>query len=194
MRLEVKASAGSGNGTAQDNDRIVCDRDGVSMRRRVECCSAQGLTRFSPPRRSPRPGEDRLLVDAKEIIYNNDKNTIAASGDVQLNYQGRSLQADRVIYDRNTGRVYAEGHAKLTDEKGAVLNADRFELTDDFKSGFIDSLRWSRPRSTMAEVSRPGSRPPGRNVPPARPRPSNVAPTRPANPARTIRKNRLSGR
>src|SRR5919112_4731105 len=54
--------------------------------------------------------QDRLLVDAKEIIYDNDKNTIAASGDVQMNYQGRTLQADRVTYDRNTGRVHAEGN------------------------------------------------------------------------------------
>ncbi|WP_441998156.1 LPS-assembly protein LptD [Microvirga sp. 2TAF3] len=86
-------------------------------------------------------GTDRLLVDAKEIIYNNDKNTISASGDVQLNYQGRTLQADRVTYDRNTGRVYAEGNARLTDEKGGVTTGSRFELTDDFKNGFIDSLR-----------------------------------------------------
>jgi LPS-assembly protein len=88
------------------------------------------------------PGQqDRLLVDAKEIVYNNDKNTIAASGDVQLNYQGRTLQADHVTYDRNTGRVYAEGNARLTDSTGAVITGERFELTDDFKNGFIDSLR-----------------------------------------------------
>jgi LPS-assembly protein len=86
-------------------------------------------------------GEDRLLVDAKEIVYDNDKNTIAASGDVQMNYQGRTLQADRVTYDRNTGRVFAEGNARLTDASGTVATGDRFELTDDFKSGFIDSLR-----------------------------------------------------
>ena len=86
-------------------------------------------------------GQDRLLVDAKEIIYNNDKNTIAAAGDVQMNYQGKTLQADRVTYDRNTGRVFAEGNARLTDASGAVITGDRFELTDDFKNGFIDSLR-----------------------------------------------------
>ncbi|MGO4704373.1 LPS-assembly protein LptD [Microvirga sp. 2MCAF38] len=84
---------------------------------------------------------DRLLVDAKEIVYNNDKNTIAASGDVELNYQGRTLQADRVTYDRNTGRVYAEGHARMTDKDGTVATGERFELTDDFKDGFIDTLR-----------------------------------------------------
>ncbi|HZW46904.1 MAG TPA: LPS assembly protein LptD, partial [Microvirga sp.] len=85
--------------------------------------------------------QDRLLVDAKEIIYDNDRNTISAAGDVQMNYQGRTLQADRVTYDRNTGRVYAEGNARLTDSSGAVVTGDRFELTDDFKNGFIDSLR-----------------------------------------------------
>jgi LPS-assembly protein len=86
-------------------------------------------------------GQDRLLVDANEIVYDNDRNTVSAVGDVQLNYQGRSLQADRVTYNRSTGRVYAEGNARLTDANGAVITGDRFELTDDFKSGFIDSLR-----------------------------------------------------
>src|ERR687897_562383 len=79
--------------------------------------------------RSGSGQQDRLLVDAREIVYDNDRNTIAASGDVQMNYQGRTLQADRVIYDRNT------------DASGTVASGDRFELTDDFKSGFIDSLR-----------------------------------------------------
>ena len=34
---------------------------------------------------------------------------VSAVGDVELNYQGRTLQADRVIYDRKTGRVYRGG-------------------------------------------------------------------------------------
>lgn len=97
-------------------------------------------------------GQDRLLVDAEEIIYDNDRNTISAAGDVQMNYQGRTLQADRVTYDRNTGRVYAEGNARLTDASGAVVTGDRFELTDDFKNGFIDSLRLVQ---TTVEEGRP---------------------------------------
>ncbi len=102
---------------------------------------AQTLNESLSARLQSNPQGDRLLVDAKEIIYDNDKNTIAAAGDVQMNYQGRTLQADRVTYDRNTGRVYAEGNARLTDATGAVVTGDRFELTDDFKNGFIDSLR-----------------------------------------------------
>ncbi|KLK90224.1 organic solvent tolerance protein [Microvirga vignae] len=102
---------------------------------------AQSLNETIGSRLQANPDGDRLLVDAKEIIYDNDRNTISAAGDVQMNYQGRTLQADRVTYDRNTGRVYAEGNARLTDSSGAVVTGDRFELTDDFKNGFIDSLR-----------------------------------------------------
>ena len=60
----------------------------------------------------------RLLVEAKEVVYDNDRNTVSASGDVELHYQGRTLQADRVLYDRNTGRVFAEGYARLTEADG----------------------------------------------------------------------------
>ena len=54
-------------------------------------------------------------------IYDKDKNTVTAAGSVQLFYQGRVLQADKVIYDRAAKRVYADGHAKMTDEHGNII-------------------------------------------------------------------------
>ncbi|HYC25201.1 MAG TPA: LPS assembly protein LptD, partial [Roseiarcus sp.] len=90
------------------------------------------------------PGEkppDKMFVEANELVFNKDKNTISAVGDAQLYYQHRVLEADRVTYDRNTKRVYAEGHAKLTDERGNVTYATRFDLTDDFRDGFIESVQ-----------------------------------------------------
>ncbi|KMO17613.1 LPS-assembly protein LptD [Methylobacterium indicum] len=86
-------------------------------------------------------GGERLLVEAKELVYDNDRNTVSAVGNAELHYGPRTLLADRVRYDRNTGRVFAEGNVRLTDETGSVVTGDRMELTDDFKSGFIDSLR-----------------------------------------------------
>jgi LPS-assembly protein len=102
---------------------------------------------------------DKMLVEARELVYNTDKNTVTAEGNAQIYYQGRILEADRVVYDRNTKRVYAEGHAKLTERDGTVLHADRFDLTDDFRDGFIDSLRvatadktyFSSPRAERTE-------------------------------------------
>jgi LPS-assembly protein len=98
--------------------------------------------------------KSRLLVDAREIVYNNDKNLVEARGDVQLYYQGRILEADRVIYDRNTKRVYAEGNAKLVEANGNTIYSDRFELTDDFKDGFIDSLRVVSPDKQRITAAR----------------------------------------
>ena len=51
------------------------------------------------------------------------------------------LQADRVTYDRASKRVYAEGHAKMTDEHGNIVYGSRFALSDDFRDGFIDSVQ-----------------------------------------------------
>ncbi len=84
---------------------------------------------------------DKLIIDADELVYDKDKNTITAQGSVQLFYQGRVLQADRVIYDRATKRVFAEGHAKMTDERGNVVYGSRFALSDNFRDGFIDSVQ-----------------------------------------------------
>ena len=84
---------------------------------------------------------DKLVIDADELVYDKDKNTVTAQGSVQLFYQGRVLQADKVIYDRAAKRVYAEGHAKMTDEHGNIVYGSRFELSDDFRDGFIDSVQ-----------------------------------------------------
>ncbi len=99
----------------------------------------------------------RLLVDAREIVYDRENDKVEARGDVQLYYQGRVLEADRVTYDRETSRVFADGNAKLTEANGNVIYSERFELTDDFRDGFIDSLRVVSPdkqRITAARAER----------------------------------------
>ncbi len=58
--------------------------------------------------------QSRMVVDAREVVYDRDRDRVSAVGDVQILYQGRTLQADRVTYDRKNRRVYAEGNAKLT--------------------------------------------------------------------------------
>ena len=74
----------------------------------VDSAMAQGTMNDALTRRvQAGEGKDRLLLEAKEIVYDNDNNTVSAVGDVELYYQGRTLQADRVTYDRKSGRVFA---------------------------------------------------------------------------------------
>lgn len=94
----------------------------------------------TPNAAGPTQKVDRLVVEARQLSYDRDHDVVTADGDVQLYYQGRLLEADKVTYNRRTSRVFARGNAKLTEADGTVAYADRFELTDDFKNGFIDSL------------------------------------------------------
>jgi LPS-assembly protein len=87
-----------------------------------------------------KPGE-KMLVEADQLVYDSVHNTVSAQGNVRMYYGGRTLQADRVTYDRKTNRVYAEGNAQLTERDGSVSHGTRFELTEDFRNGFVDSLR-----------------------------------------------------
>lgn len=113
----------------------------------------------SPAVAAPQGAGARMVVEAREMVYNEKENVVTAQGQVQILYKGRLLEADRVIYDRKTSRVYAEGHAQLTERDGTIARADRFDLTDDFKNGFIESLQvdaanathFSAPRAERAE-------------------------------------------
>ncbi len=109
------------------------------------------------PKSTQAKPQDKLVIDADELVYDKNKNTVSAVGSVQLFYQGRVLQADKVTYERASKRVYAEGHAKMTDEHGDVVYGSRFELSDDFRDGFIDSvqlLTTDKARFTSPRVER----------------------------------------
>ncbi len=103
-----------------------------------------------------KPGQPpaRMVVEASELVYDKDKDTVSARGNVQIYYKGRLLEADHVIYDRKTERVYAEGHARLTESDGTVVRAERFDLTDDFKDGFIESLQVDSTNNTHFSAPR----------------------------------------
>jgi LPS-assembly protein len=103
---------------------------------------------------APQGGGERMVVEAREMVYDEQKNTVTARGQVQILYKGRLLEADRVVYDRNASRVYAEGHARLTETDGTVARAERFDLTDDFKAGFIESLQVDTPQNTHMSAAR----------------------------------------
>lgn len=108
----------------------------------------------SPVKTPPAESATRMVVEAKELAYDETKNTVTAAGNVQIYYKGRVLEADRVVYDRGAQRIFAEGHAKLTEKDGTIAYADRFDFTDDFKNGFIESLQVETLNSTHFSAPR----------------------------------------
>ena len=82
-----------------------------------------------------------MLLQADEMIYENDNARIRAKGNVEIYYGSYTLLADSVVYNRNTNTLAAEGNVRMKDPDGAVITADQLTLTDDFRDGFVDALK-----------------------------------------------------
>ncbi|MGI9406744.1 MAG: LPS-assembly protein LptD, partial [Hyphomicrobiaceae bacterium] len=85
--------------------------------------------------------KEPLLLQADELINDTNTNTITAQGNVEIYYNGYTLLADRVVYDQTAKQLLAEGNVRIKEPDGAVVNAERITLTDDFRDGFVESLR-----------------------------------------------------
>jgi LPS-assembly protein len=114
--------------------------------------------RPTPPPKSKtaieRAQSKQMLVQAQEINYDYNNNRVSAVGNVQLYYGGSTIEADRVIYDEKTKRLHAEGNVRLTDDEGKVTYGQLMDLSDDYRDGFVDSLRLDTPDQTRMAAQR----------------------------------------
>ncbi len=83
----------------------------------------------------------RMVVTADQLEYDYKKDTVSAVGNVQIYYDGSALSAKRVELDRKANLLRAIGDVHLKERDGKVVTSDKLELTQDFREGFIDSLR-----------------------------------------------------
>ncbi|MBX3575688.1 MAG: LPS-assembly protein LptD [Rhizobiaceae bacterium] len=83
----------------------------------------------------------QMLIEADTLVYDNDNETVTAVGSVQIDYNGNRLVAQRVSYNRRTGRLVATGNVELIEPGGTKIYADEIDVTDDFASGFVNALR-----------------------------------------------------
>jgi LPS-assembly protein len=119
--------------------------------------SAQSFTyNPRPPKPPPRPvsNDGRMTVQAVEVDYDYNNQRVSAVGNVQMFYNGTSVEADKVVYDQKTKRLHAEGNIRLTDAEGRVTYANVMDLSDDYRDGFVDSLRVDTADDTRMAASR----------------------------------------
>jgi LPS-assembly protein len=119
--------------------------------------SAQSFTyNPRPPRPAPpRPANDgQMLVQATEVDFDYNNSRVSAVGNVQMFYNGTSVEADKVIYDQKTKRLHAEGNIRMTDADGKITYANIMDLSDDYRDGFVDSLRVDTADQTRMAATR----------------------------------------
>jgi LPS-assembly protein len=85
--------------------------------------------------------EGPMLLEADNLIYDNDRQTVTAAGDVRIEYDGNRLVARRITYNQQTGRIVAVGNVEIIYRDGTRIFSDDIDVTDDFKDGFVNALR-----------------------------------------------------
>ena len=95
-----------------------------------------------PPPLANAAASEANVVDfsAEHLEYSNETETVVASGDVRMFREGNRLRADRVVWNRTTGEVRAEGNVAVTNPQGDVAYGDSVNLTDTLRDGVVDNL------------------------------------------------------
>ncbi|WP_380877785.1 LPS-assembly protein LptD [Sphingomonas sp. DBB INV C78] len=90
---------------------------------------------------TPAPANDEEVVFSSETLaYDNDGDIVTAMGDVRMVRAGNRLRADKVIWNRKTGEVTAEGSVAVVNPGGDTAYGDNVRLTDTLKDGVIENL------------------------------------------------------
>jgi LPS-assembly protein len=115
----------------------------------VACAAGVFLTAQDLPARAAAPNPlagtpeapvQRLLLEADQLVYDFDREIVAAIGNVQIYYGAYVLDAARIVYDQKSRRLVASGGVRMLEPNGHVVTAERLDITDNFRDGFVTSL------------------------------------------------------
>lgn len=84
--------------------------------------------------------EDQIDFSAGSLEYDYEADVVTALTDVRMFRAGQRLRADKVVWNRKTGRVVASGNIAVTSPEGDTAYGDSIELTDSLKDGVIDNM------------------------------------------------------
>lgn len=85
-------------------------------------------------------GEKPVLFSADEVVHDEKRGLVIATGHVEITHEGRTLLADRVTYNLRQGLVTASGNVSLIDPDGTAYFAQSVELSEDLATGFARDL------------------------------------------------------
>jgi LPS-assembly protein len=96
----------------------------------------------APKFTSPNKGNTKqpLLLNGDQLTYDTNGSRVVAKGNVELYYNDYAVTADEITYDQAANTLTATGNVVIKDPNGQITRADRIDMTDDFKEGFVEAL------------------------------------------------------
>ena len=83
---------------------------------------------------------DEVAFEADEMEYDFETEIVTARGNVQLSQENYRLWADRIVWNRNTGEVTAQGNIRARGADGEMAYGDSIQLSDDLRNAVVDNL------------------------------------------------------
>ena len=96
-----------------------------------------------PPPLSPTavPDDPEQIQFTSDVLeYDSEADIVTATGDVRLYRRSERLRADKVVWNRKTGQVTAEGNIVVANPQGDTAYGDRIELTDTLRDGVVENM------------------------------------------------------
>ncbi len=93
-----------------------------------------------PDKPSPSAETKEIEFKSDTLEYDTENQVVTAVGDVRVSRGGEKLRADRVVYNRKTGDVRAEGNVVVTDANGNIAYADGATLKETLRDGAVENI------------------------------------------------------
>ena len=77
---------------------------------------------------------------ADQVTYDDQADSVIATGAVRMNREGNYLAADQVVWDRKSGQVTAQGNVVVLTPQGDKLIGENVVLDDELKNGTVQNL------------------------------------------------------
>ncbi|MBS8259161.1 LPS-assembly protein LptD [Roseibium polysiphoniae] len=90
----------------------------------------------------------QMMLESAQITYDFDRDVIVASGNVQVFYDGYTVEAHQIVFNRGTQTLTARGNVVMTEPNGTVAQSQEMILSEDLAEGFARALQIDTPERT----------------------------------------------
>lgn len=79
--------------------------------------------------------KDEMYMEADEVVRNDDEGVTTALGNIEIRYNGRTLRANKLVYNDRTGVIRGYGDVVIINSDGTFEYAQEVVLDQDMQAG-----------------------------------------------------------
>jgi LPS-assembly protein len=97
--------------------------------------------------------EGELYMEADEVVREDEIGRTTAQGDIEVRYNGRTLRADRMVYEEQTGVIRAFGNVAVINPDGSAEFSDEIVLDEDMRAGVAQGFSARLPENVKVAAA-----------------------------------------